>query len=443
MSAPATAAAQDASAGPLGTPFTKLWLAAIATNLGDGLSRVAVPLLAVSLTRDPLIIAVLGALSFVPWLLFGIHSGVVVDRLDRRRVLAAANALRLVAGALLAGAVLADAATLWLLAAATFVFGLGEVLADTATNALLPAVVKRSQLDVANGRIQAAQIGVDTFIATPLGGILFAVAAFLPIAVSTGAFGAVVILALALPAHAARARRASDAAGAAEPIRVREGAQFLWRHRYLRDMTMLTSATAALLTFAQAPMVITFVDHFAVPAAAIGLVAAGVGVGGLAGALLAPALVARFGRGRTMLVGTVLGGVGLCGVGLAPNVWVAVAAYGLGAFGVGAWNVPWGAVRQSLVPQHMLGRVTGLSRTIGWALIPVATVLGGLVARVSLTLPFVVGGAAVAAIAVLAARLILSTDEQEPAETESETQASAPAGAGPVEDEATLAVVPS
>lgn len=444
----------DAAARPgrdsLGPAFARLWGAAIATNLGDGLARVAVPLVAVSLTRDPLAVAVLGGLAVLPWLLFGIYAGVIVDRSDRRRVLAFANVLRVATVVVVVLALAAGWVNLWLLAVATLLFGVGEVLADNATNAIMPAVVRRDQLDRANGRIQAAQVGVDMFVATPLAGVLFAIAAVVPLLVAGGSFAAVVVLALSLPAAAARAKRRSVPAepegldaptplavapsadpadagpqGAAiaspEPrVGAKEGFVFLWRYRWLRTMVAFTSIVAALLTFAQASMILLFLDTFGVPEAAIGVVTAGIGLGGLGGALLAPTLVARLGRGRTMLLGTILGGVGLLATGLAPNAAVAIGAYAVGAFGVGTWNVPWGAVRQEIIPAHLLGRVLGLGRTIGWGLIPVASLIGGLVARTSLTLPLVVGGAAVTVMGVLGARLILDVDRQEPADHDDE-----------------------
>ncbi|MDN4473565.1 MFS transporter [Demequina zhanjiangensis] len=425
----------------LGHGFGRLFWAAVATNLGDGLSRVAVPLVAVTLTRDPLAVSVLGALAVLPWLLFGIHAGVLVDRHDRRRVMAIANGMRVVTVVAVLASIVADSVNLVILGAATVLFGVGEVLADNATNAIMPAVVRKDALDRANGRIQAAQIGVDTFVATPLGGVLFALAVTLPLLLATGAFAAVVVLALALPASAARARsravapplvvapgeslpdgdvaeavgpdRGEAATGEAEtPVRARDGIAFLWNYRWLRWMTLLTSATAAFLTFAQATTLLLFLDSFGVPEAAIGVVTAGVGLGGLAGALGAPMVVARFGRGRVMLGGILAAGAGLTAVGLAPNLPVAIGAYAISACGVGVWNVPWGATRQSVIPSELLGRVLGFGRTIGWGLIPIASIAGGLVARLSLTTPLIIGGLAIIALGLVGAVLILATDRQ-------------------------------
>ncbi len=153
---------------------------------------------------------------------------------------------------------------------------------------------------------------------------------------------------------------------------------------------------------------------FSVPAAAIGVVTAAVGVGALIGALTSSIFVSRFGRGRVMFTAVLVSGAGLLGVGLTANVFVAIGAYAIGAFGVAVWNVPWGALRQAIVPSDMLGRAMGIIRTIGWGLTPIATILGGFVARIDLRLPFVIGGGVVVVLALVACRLLLSAGTQVP-----------------------------
>ena len=91
---PATAVARATTRPRLGRDFSKLWTASAFSNLADGIGRTAVPLIATTLTRDPLIIGALGALSFLPWLVFGLPAGMLVDRFDRRWIMAIANTIR-------------------------------------------------------------------------------------------------------------------------------------------------------------------------------------------------------------------------------------------------------------------------------------------------------------------------------------------------------------
>ncbi|MFD4957410.1 MFS transporter [Microbacterium sp. NPDC058389] len=424
--------AERARRVPLGRDFGKLWTAAAFSNLADGIGRTAVPLVATTLTHDPLMISVLGALAFLPWLLFGLPAGMIVDRFDRRIVMAVANTFRGAAALALAVLTVTGTLSIWALFVGTLVFGLGETLFDNATNAVIPGVVTRDQLDRANGWMQAAQITIDSFIATPIGGVLFGIALAVPLWVGGAAYLVPIVLALLLPLSAARPLRApapapesvpdptapdvAPAGATSEPVpapvaqssvSAREAVRFLWHHSYLRSMVLFTSVVGCCLSFAQAVTVLFFLDVHHVDPVAIGFVTAGIGIGALVGSLLASRLVARFGRGAVMVAANAIVAVSSVLVGLAPNVGLAIAAYALMAFAVSTWNVPWGALRQQIIPPHLFGRVLGITRMLTWGIFPIATLLGGLVSRVSLQLPFVISGVVVAVATLVAMRLLI------------------------------------
>lgn len=432
---------------PLSADFGKLWTAAAFSNLADGVGRVAVPLIATTLTRDPLAIAALGALAFLPWLLFGLPAGMIVDRYDRRRIMALANALRGFAALGLALLTVTGTLDIWWLFAATLVFGIGETLFDNATNAIVPVVVERRSLDRANGFLQAAQITIDNFIATPIGGVLFAVSLALPLWVGAAGYLIPIALAVMLPLSAARplrdapaaqrqdapepaaaavageplaaaespAEQAAEAAAishtASERVSARAAITYLWRHRFLRSMVVFTSVVGCAFSFAQAPTILYFLDELAVAPAAIGLVTAGVGLGALGGSLIASPLVERFGRGPVMLGANLVAAASLAGVWAAPDVVTGTIAYGMMACAVSVWNVPWGALRQAIVPGHLFGRVLGIIRTFTWGLFPFATLLGGWVAREDLRLPYLVAAGVTLVAALVAARLLLEASK--------------------------------
>jgi len=410
----------------LGRDFGMLWTAAAFSNLADGIGRTAVPLVATTLTRDPLLISVIGALAFVPWLVFGLPAGMIVDRCDRRLIMAVANALRGAVAVWLASLAVFGGLSLWALFVGTLVFGFGETLFDNATNAVIPGVVSRRELDRANGWMQAAQITIDNFIATPIAGVLFAVALALPLWAGSAGYLIPIVLALLLPVSAARPlqarREAGGDAGAvtagamAEPITIgtpsaristKEAVAYLVDHRYLRAMVVFTSVVGSMLSFSQAVILLFFLETMSVPAAAVGFITAGIGVGALSGSLLAPRLVERFGRGPVMLGSVFVTGATLVLTGIAPEVWTAVIAFSVSAGAVSLWNVPWGSLRQQIVPQEIFGRVLGVIRTFTWGLFPVATVLGGWVGRIDLRLPFWSAGAVVMLAGLLAMRLLI------------------------------------
>lgn len=401
---------------PLSRDFGKLWTAAAFSNLADGLGRTAVPLIATTLTRDPLAIAAIGALAFLPWLVFGLPAGMIVDRWDRRWIMAIANTLRGGTAVALAVLTVTGSLTIWWLFVGVLVFGFGETLFDNATNAIVPALVERRSLDRANGFMQAAQVTIDSFIATPIAGLLFAVSLALPLWVGAAGYTIPIALALLLPLAAARAQAGSreavepldNAAAqvAASGVSAREAVSYLWNHPFLRSMVIFTSIIGCAFAFAQAPTILYFLDELDVAPAAIGVVTAGIGLGALAGSLVAARLVARFGRGAVMLGANLLAGVSLFGVWAAPELATGIVAYALMAFAVSTWNVPWGALRQAIVPGRIFGRVLGIIRTFTWGLFPFATLLGGLVARADLRLPYAIAGVVTLVATVVCVRLL-------------------------------------
>ncbi len=434
---------------PLGRDFGKLWTAAAFSNLADGVGRVAVPLIATTLTRDPLAISAISALAFLPWLVFGLPAGMVVDRFDRRRIMAIANTLRGAAAVGLAVLTATGTITIWWLFAGVLVFGLGETLFDNATNAIVPALVPRRGLDRANGFLQAAQITIDNFVSAPIGGVLFAVSLALPLWVGATGYLVPIVLALLLPISAARPlqepRTESTAEGstatapviatgeplaagervvapddAADPaprgsaaeraasVSAGEAFSYLWRHRFLRAMVLFTCIVGSAFAFAQAPIFLYFLDEQSVDPAAIGLVTAGIGLGALGGSLIAPALVQRFTRGPVLLGANLVAALGLFGVWAAPEPITATLAYATMACAVSIWNVPWGALRQAIVPGRLFGRVLGIIRSLTWGIFPFSTLLGGWVARFDLRLPFVVAAAVTLVATVVSARLLLA-----------------------------------
>lgn len=425
---------------PLGRDFGKLWTAAAFSNLADGLGRIAVPLIATTLTRDPLAISALSALAFLPWLVFGLPAGMIVDRFDRRWVMAFANALRGLAAVGLAMLTMTEQLSIWWLFAGVLVFGLGETLFDNATTSIVPSVVVRPALDRANGWMQTAQITIDSFIASPIGGVLFAVSLALPLWVGAAGYLIPIVLAVMLPLSAARPLREAavtparaeaavaagdplaaaeeateaDAAAAARPdVSAREALSYLRNHRFLRSMVIFTSIVGCAFAFAQAPVYLYFLDVHHVAPAAIGVVTAGIGLGALAGSLVASSLVAKFGRGRVMLGANVVAALSLAGVWAAPEAITATIAYGLMAAAVSVWNVPWGALRQTIVPGHLFGRVLGIIRTFTWGIFPFATLLGGWVARIDLRLPFVIAAGVTMIATLFAVRLLLEASSHD------------------------------
>ncbi|MFD0887471.1 MFS transporter, partial [Streptosporangium algeriense] len=164
----------------LGADFSRLWTASAVSNVGDGVTLTAGPLLVASLSDDPALVAGAVLAQQLPWVLFSLVSGAYADRLDRRRLIVAVNLVRALALGALCAVIAAGALTVPFVYAVFFLLGTAETVADTASAALLPAVVAPESLARANTRLMATFTVGNQFVAKPLGGWLFTVSAALP-----------------------------------------------------------------------------------------------------------------------------------------------------------------------------------------------------------------------------------------------------------------------
>ncbi|QXV60466.1 MFS transporter [Amycolatopsis sp. TNS106] len=353
------------------------WLLAssAASNLGDGIGKVAFPLLAVTLTRDPLLIAGLSATQFLPWLLFALPAGALLDRVDRRRAMILANGVRAVVVGGTAALVASGGVTIWLVYAAALLIGFAEVVADSAANVLIPAVVGKGSLDSANSKLQACEIVGQTFLGGPVGSATFALFAAFPFLLNSVGFAiaAVVLIGLA----GSYRPRATDHAPAALRTELAEGFRWLKQSRLVLRLVVIAGLISLVSELAQAQLVLYAIEYLRLSEAAFGLFAFVGGIGGLLGAAVAPRLVKATSRRAVLLGGTAGCGAAFTGMGLTSSPVAGAALFGLFAAAVVAVNIVLGTARHTLVPGDLLGRVLGVWRTVVWGAIPIGALLGG------------------------------------------------------------------
>ncbi len=393
---------------PLGGNFWRLLAASAVSNLGDGIVRTAVPLLAITLTRDPLLIGAITSLSFLPWLLFAIPSGAVVDRMDRRRAMSVANFVRAAAVGGLVVAIAIDQVSLILLYVLTFVLGVAETVYDSAARAMLPQVVRRDQLDRGNGPLASAEVVTQAFLAAPIGSFLFA---WLVIAPFVGSAAVYLLAALLILSITGNLRPTRDTQAPSGPTTLRgeigEGLRWLHGHALLRGLAVIVGLIAAAETMANGLLVLYVVDTLGVPERAFGLFLVSAGVGGLLGGLGAPRIAAKLGRIATIVLSSAITSAATLGMGLTRNVWVGAVLFGLVAFAISVFNVLVISLRQALIPERLFGRVQGAYRTLVWGLIPVGALSGGLFAGLtSVPMTFVISGIAQLVLTILCWRLL-------------------------------------
>ncbi|MFF5989765.1 MFS transporter [Prauserella flavalba] len=369
------------------------------SNLGDGIGKVAFPLLAATVTRDPVLIAGLSAAQFLPWLLFALVAGALLDRVDRRTAIVLANTARAVVVGAVALLVYLDAVSIWLVYAAALLIGVAETVADSAANVLIPSVVDGSGLAKANSKLQATEIVGQTFLGGPVGSLTFALFASLPFLLNSVAFavGAALLVALAGsyrprgPARPESSLRADLA----------EGLRWLRRNPLLLRLVLVAGLLSMLSELAQAQLVLYALEDLRLSPAAFGLFAFVGGIGGLAGAAVASRLLDRTGRRTVLTGGIVVCGLAFGGMGFTAQPALSATLFGLFAAAVVTVNVLLATARHTLVPGELLGRVLGAWRTVVWGSLPVGALLGGVLtdALGSPSATFVVSGGLLLALA--------------------------------------------
>ena len=370
----------------LGTSFRWLVGAVWSMNLGDGLLLAAGPLLVASRTHDAFLVALAALVQWLPPLLFGLAAGVLTDRLDRRRLVVVVDVVRVVVLAGLATAVALDAASIALVLVALFLLGTAETFADNATGTLVPMLVERRDLAVANARTQAGFIGMNQLAGPPVGAALFALAQAAPVATDAVliAAGTVLVSRVRLPAHGT----APD-----ERRRVRadvvEGVRWVWHHAAVRTLVLTILIFNVTFGAAWSVLVLYAGRRLGLGAVGYGLITTVQAAGGLVGVLGYGWLTRRVSLANLMRVGLIIETCTHLALALTTRAWVAMAIF----FVFGAHAFVWGTtsitVRQRAVPTPLQGRVGSVNLVGVYAGLVVGSGVGGALAqRFGVTAPF-------------------------------------------------------
>ncbi len=375
----------------LGGPFWRLWSSSTVSAAGDGLTFVALPLLAARLTRDPAQVALVQAAEQSAWLVLGLVSGALADRWDRLRIMAVTDLVRFVMFGAFAFAVADGRAGLPLVVGFAFVVGLLGVFNLNAASAFLPAVVHRDRLETANTWLQVGMTVPSTMLGPPIGGVLFVAAVSLPFTVDSVSFLASGLVVLSLRGRVRLPARAE----APPPLRaaLAEGVRYLWRSQVLRTLCLLLAVFNGVSAAVLGVLVLVATDLLGLSERGYGLLLVVFAVGGLLGMAASSRVRAALGTSGIVVMVLAVQAVAMLAFGLAPSVpMLAITSVAAGATS-GMWNVATISLRQRIVPDALLGRVTSAYRLVAFAAMPVGAALGGLLARgYGLAAPFKVAG---------------------------------------------------
>jgi MFS family permease len=408
---------------PLGRALRNVVVANVSSSLGDGIAKVAAPLLAARLTDDPLLVSGIAAVAMLPWLIFSIPAGILLDRIDRRRAMTLANGVRTLLAILLLVLFATEELTVWWLYVVVFAYGAFETVYDGALRAVLPSIAAKQDLPRANSRVEAGEIVVERFLSGPLTSALFAVSVVVPLGINVLTYAVAAVMAVFLPLAAAGSHHThpTGAPRVAWYRQFTDGFRYIMGNPMLRKLWAISVVIGLCFSAATATMVLYVLNQLGLPEAWYGAYILAGAVGSLGAASIADRLKERFRAGPVMAVAQTLSLAALVLMGAVPVLGVVAFGYFLSAGGTTAWNILVMSLRQAAIPSHLLGRVHGTWRTLLWGTMPLGSLLGGLLGRIDLRAPFLIAGGVATLIALVSFRFLAglpNPEELEDAEAE-------------------------
>ncbi|MBB5850496.1 MFS transporter [Amycolatopsis umgeniensis] len=368
--------------------YWRLFLATGIDNVGTGAYVAAVPLLAVSLSRDPRLVTAISTAAFLPWLLVSLPAGALIDRCERVVLMWRTQLVAATIMAVTTTLVASDQISIVVLASLAFGLGTCDVLFGNAAQAVLPRLVPTASLHKANGNQQAMITAGQQFVGPPVGSSLFAVVPALPFGINAVSFLISASLLRRLP-------KEDTPESEAPPMRtaITSGLKWLKHHRLMRTLAVLLGVNSFSGQMANAILVLIVTDDLGVTAGGYGLLLAAAAAGSVLGGVVNAHIVHHIGSLPALVSGLTLNILALAGVALSPSALVLGCFLAVNGFATTMWNVVTTTLRQQLVPPEMLGRVTSIYKLLGWGLIPVGTLTGGLSAHsFGIRVPYALAG---------------------------------------------------
>lgn len=368
-----------------GVGFRRLLATAWASDFGDGVALAAGPLLVVSQTRDPLLIALATLLQRLPWLLFGLQAGVIADRYDRRLIIVVANSLRAGVLVALAAMVATDTVNVAVVLVALTAIGAAEVFVDTTASTLLPMLVDKGDLGVANSRLMFGRVTINRLGGPAIGALLFAAGMAIPFIVQAVCvlFAVMVIRGIVI----------DRPAPAATPATVRSdiaaGLRWVWQHPAMRTLTITILAFNVTFGAAWSILVLYSVERLGLGDVGFGLIATFGAAGGIVTTVSYGWIERRLGMANIMRIGLVIETGMHLSLAITTTPAVAFAVFFVFGMHSAAWGTTAVTIRQRAVPTEFQGRVSSVYMVGVFGSLVVGALFGGVIAAIwGVTGPF-------------------------------------------------------
>jgi predicted MFS family arabinose efflux permease len=366
------------AAAPPASGINRLVWSNLAAQSAEQIGLAAAPIVAVfAFGAGPGETGLLQTAQTLPFLLFAIPAGLVADRMSRKGLMAAAEAVRALSLAAILLLTLTGLLTLKLLALLGFLGAAGTVAYSVAAPSLVPALVARNELAAANGRLELARsvaFAAGPALAGALVGWIGAAPAF-AFAAALSCYAVTRLMGLSEPPRPELLRRQIGRD-------LQEGAEFVFGHRLLRPVFFTAVFFNLAFLAIQAIYVPYAVEALHLSPTSVGATLAAYGIGMVAGALLAPRLAKHVTFGAMVALGPIGGlasGLAMLGTLVLPSVWLAGLSFFLIGAGPVLWVISTTTLRQSVTPGPLLGRVSAVILMATWGMRPIGAALGALI----------------------------------------------------------------
>jgi MFS family permease len=361
-----------------GQRFSLLWTISACGYLAGWIMKFALPVFAAQATSSPFLVSGVAFSMTAPWLLFGLQAGVLVDRLDRRKIMIFITMLRIITLGLITITAALSTVPLPLLYGVALILGIADTFMDTSMTAMLPMVIPHAQLEKANARLVGASMAIE-IIALPLGGALTAIG--LSMAVGFGSICYLLALgALLLLRGTFRPERVEQHHIRAEVI---EGLRFLRNKVVLGTIGLMSAVLNACWSAWLSVLVI-----YAITPGPVGLTPFGYGilltasgVGGLIGTVSAVPVQRWLGRRWAFGINILGNAIMYAAPALTTNPWILGAAIVIGGLGGPMWGITAVSLQQRMVPNALQGRVDSAYRFLAFGAAALGPLIGGSIAQ--------------------------------------------------------------
>ncbi|MFL5733188.1 MAG: MFS transporter [Chloroflexia bacterium] len=356
--------------------FMLLWSGQLISTLGSNASGIVFPLLMLAITGSPAAAGIAGALTMLPYAIFSLPAGALVDRWDRKRVMIWCDVGRAVLFVSIPVAMALQVLTVWQLYINAFLEGTLFVFFSIAEVSAVPQVVPREQLPNAAAQNQAT-FAVAGIVGPSIGTLLYQgvgrAAPFIADAVSY-AVSVVSLLFIKTDFQQVRVPKEGRSSLRSE---IMEGLRWLWAQPVIRFIAF-AGAGLNLLFASMALSLILLAKNLGAPEGSIGLLFSIGAIGGIVGSVIAAPLQKKFRVGQILPATLWLVALMYPLFAVAPNFW-ALGLISAVIFIVGpVINVTTFSYRAALIPDELQGRVNSAFRMIAWGSQPIGALLGGL-----------------------------------------------------------------